>query len=151
MSEQEEIEYLKQRVEFYRRDYLTNLLGKADFMHDLRTHIKNNKQFWLVMHDIDGLHAINREQGYRAGDAIILEVANELKMCEEPCHVYRISGDEFMVIYCNEPTDYEIDETSSAMVFSSDGYDHPDAMIDAVDNLVISEKSKLKRRDSDRP
>ena len=151
MTKDEEIEYLKQRVEFYRRDYLTNLLGKADFMHDLRTHLKNNREFWLVMHDIDGLHAINREQGYRAGDAIILEVANELKMCEEPCHVYRISGDEFMVIYCNEPVEYEIDETSSAMVFSSDGYDHPDAMIDAVDNLVISEKSKLKRRDSDRP
>ncbi len=149
MTEQEEIEYLKQRVEFYRRDYLTNLLGKADFMHDLRTHMKNNKQFWLVMHDIDGLHAINREQGYRAGDAVILEVANELKMCKEPCHVYRISGDEFMVIYCNEPVDYEIAETTCAAVNSKE-YNHPDELIDAVDKLVIEEKSKLKRRDSDR-
>ena len=149
MTEQEEIGYLKQRVEFYRRDYLTNLLGKADFMHDLRTHMKNNKQFWLVMHDIDGLHAINREQGYRAGDAVILEVANELKMCEQPCGVYRISGDEFIVIYCNEPQDYELEETTSAYISSAD-YSHPDELIDAVDKLVIEGKSRLKRRQADK-
>ena len=149
MTEQEEIEYLKQRVDFYRRDYLTNLLGKADFMHDLRVKLKGDTDFWLCMHDIDGLHNINRRKGYQAGDAVILEIANELKLCSEPCSVYRISGDEFMIIYCNEPDEFELDETTSAII-SSKEFTHPDEMIDAVDSLVIGGKSQLKRREDDR-
>ena len=148
MLQTEEIKYLKQQVEFYRRDYNTGLLGRHDFSSDIRKKFKEGKEFWLAMHDITGLHRVNREYGYSAGDSLIKQVANDLKLCTKPCEVYLIGGDEFMTLYCTKPTNIDVCDTTGAFM-SSIGFTSVDTMIDAVDKLVIDKKTKLGRRRED--
>ena len=148
MSKDEEIEWLKKRVEFYRRDYNTGLLGRHDFEHDIRTKF-DDKDFHLAMHDVTGLHTVNRLEGWDGGNALLKQVANDLLMCERPCEVYLIGGDEFMTIYCGgEPEAIGVRNTTSAVLYSGD-FEHVRDLIDAVDKVVSEKKKLLARRRTD--
>jgi len=148
MTKDQEITYLKQQVEFYRRDYNTGLLGRHDFEHDIRSKFSDSS-FYLAMHDVTGLHTVNRISGWDEGNALLKQVANDLKMCNTPCEVYLIGGDEFMTIYCGgKPTDIEVRNTTSAVMYSND-FDHVRDLIEAVDALVSEKKKLLARRRTD--
>ena len=145
MTSEQEIEYLKSQVEFLSRNYVTGLEGRHNFMQKLRRRFSMREKFYLVMYDVDGLHEVNRIYGYAAGDSLLREVANDLKMCQEPCCAFHIGGDEFYTIYEYEPSDAKCDNTTSAMV-RSDEHESVDSMLDAVDKLVSAEKLLTKKR-----
>ena len=147
MTSEQEIEYLKSQVEFLSRNYVTGLEGRHRFMQKLRRRFSMSEKFYLVMYDVDGLHEVNRVHGYAAGDSLLREVANDLKMCQEPCCVFHIGGDEFYTIYEDEPSDAKCDNTTSAMV-RSDEHESVDSMLDAVDKLVSAKKLLTKKRRS---
>ena len=48
--------------------------------------------------DVNGLHSLNDTQGHAAGDVMLQTVARELLNCFGPEDVYRIGGDEFVVL-----------------------------------------------------
>ena len=92
----EENKNLKKLIELYRYDNLTNLLGGIDFKLALNNLTKESKT--LVMVDINGLHNVNRDQSYEAGDRLIISVADELKRVFKDDEIYRTQGDEFYII-----------------------------------------------------
>jgi len=148
ITKDEEIEFLRGQVEFLSTNYVTGLQGRHRFMQKIRKKFSSGDSFTLVMHDVDGLHEVNRVKGYSAGDSLLREVANDLKLCDKPCAVYHIGGDEFYTIYCEVPTAFGCANTTSAMVLSLN-YESVDTMLDAVDKLVSEEKLRSKKRRRD--
>ena len=148
MTSQQEIKYLKKQIEFLSKNYVTGLYGRHRFMLELRKKFETKEEFFLSMHDVDGLHEVNRISGYSAGDSLLREVANDLQLCEDPCHPYHIGGDEFFVMYCSEPIEYKCPNTTSEIVNSID-FMSVDEMIDALDKKVSDKKLKTKRRRRD--
>jgi len=143
MSKDEEIAMYRNMVKLYKFDDATGLRGRFDL--EVETKHKMKKQmFYLMMTDVTGLHEVNRSKGYAAGDALIIQVANDLKGIEHQWETYRIGGDEMMTILFEKPT-VEIDNATSAYVFSGDYLTLEDA-IKAVDTLVTKKKILLDRR-----
>ena len=143
-----EVETLRQQLEFYRRNYVTGLYGRHDFMNTLKQKYESHEPFYLAMYDVNGLHKVNREQGYSAGDALLKETANCLVHRDKGGLIFHIGGDEFMGIYNTVPTALNCQTITGAYVFSR-LYDSYDAMIDAVDLGVIEKKKSLRRRRED--
>jgi diguanylate cyclase (GGDEF)-like protein len=80
--------------------------------HDILTDVGNRKAFNSTIHmlegmdisvgicfvDINGLKAINDEQGHEAGDTYIREAADIISVIFKKKYCYRIGGDEFVVV-----------------------------------------------------
>ena len=143
MSKDEEIAMYRNMVKLYKFDFLTGLKQRRDFMVETK-HKMKKQMFYLMMTDVTGLHEVNRSKGYAAGDALIIQVANDLKGIEHQWETYRIGGDEMMTILFEKPT-VEIDNATSAYVFSGD-YLTLEEAVKAVDILVTKKKILLDRR-----
>lgn len=146
MTIEEELAMCKAMVKLYRFDYLTGMKQRRDFEHETR-HKFNSQEFYLTMYDITGLHAINRSKGYDAGDTLVRQVANDIQHQNDVWEVYRIGGDEFMLISFTPPTK-DIANTTSATVQSKE-YLTFSSMVTSVDKIVTAKKAKLHRRRSD--
>ena len=60
--------------------------------------------FGVIFVDVNGLKAVNDSKGHRAGDDLLKEAANTLKeLCDENDEVYRVGGDEFLIIAVRSP------------------------------------------------
>jgi len=60
----------------------------------------------VLFFDLDHFKHINDSLGHSAGDQLLQLTADRLtKVCDEHCHLYRVSGDEFVIIV--EQTDME--------------------------------------------
>ncbi|MGE5547875.1 MAG: diguanylate cyclase domain-containing protein [Solirubrobacterales bacterium] len=84
-------------------DGLTGLANRSLFMDRLRTLIAQGERelrpAGLLMIDMDGLKSVNDNYGHRAGDAVIAEFAQRLKVVARGSDtVARLGGDEFGVI-----------------------------------------------------
>lgn len=146
MTLEQEIIHWKNMVKLYKFDYLTGLKQRHDF--EVETiHKMTNQRFWLMMSDISGLHAINRDKGYAAGDALVRQVANDIQHSEGLWECYRVGGDEFMSLFFEEPQIAVLNSTCCYV--DSGNFEYFSDMVDAVDRLVIDKKAKLKRRRSD--
>lgn len=146
MTLEQQVEYYRNMVKLYRFDHLTGMKQRHDFEYET-THKLGNQEFYLAMVDIIGLHKINREQGYKAGDELIKQVADDIRHSEGMWECYRIGGDEFMVLYFDKPTKY-IDNATMAVVHSS-GYNKLSDMVEEADRRVTEKKTKLHRRRED--
>jgi len=150
MTKDEEIERLRDQVKLYRFDYVTGLKQRQDFERDARARFAEG--FYLAIHDINGLKQLNDSHGHPAGDSLIRQVANDLRMCPTMCTVYRVGGDEFTTIHCHSEVitdnDIKVDNTSSAVVHTRD-YESIDDAVNAVDKIMMRRKSELKRRSED--
>ena len=147
MTKDDQIQLLKEKIEFYRRDYVTGLYQKHDFMKDA-SQLMRDKPFWITFHDVNGLHEVNRLKGYYAGDALLKQIGNNLQLCIPNCMVYRLSGDEFVVIYFDEPDECSCDKTTHHTVYSGNFSDVEDMIVEA-DSKVSQMKldQKMRRRD----
>ncbi len=84
-------------------DTLTPLPNRRAFERELAraisTQARHGETAALIFVDLDGLKAINDTHGHKAGDAMILHVARELRAhVRQADMVARISGDEFAII-----------------------------------------------------
>jgi len=143
---EQEVLHYRNMVKTYRFDYLTGMKQRHDFEHEsLRKFI--DKEFYLTMYDVVGLHSVNKDHGYAAGDALIRQVANDVKLTECLWDTYRIGGDEFMALHFERPIG-NVENATSATVCSKD-FKSFSEMISSVDLLVIEAKTALKRRRAD--
>ncbi|MCR5137905.1 MAG: GGDEF domain-containing protein [Oscillospiraceae bacterium] len=56
------------------------------------------KHVTCIYADVNGLHALNDSQGHAAGDRMLQAVADSMKKHFGEEHLYRVGGDEFVVI-----------------------------------------------------
>ena len=73
--------------------------------------------------DVNGLHELNNTQGHAAGDKMLQVVAKELQKVFGENDVYRIGGDEFVVITIDkEDKDVEQLLTEAIATIKTQGY-----------------------------
>ena len=82
-----------------RTDVLTGLLNRNCFEHDLPQRAQEDAGSLTVVYvDVNGLHALNDTQGHEAGDRMLRSIAEALRETFPAGAVYRIGGDEFVVL-----------------------------------------------------
>jgi len=91
-------------------DSLTRLPNRRAFFAALKNEIQKHTQreldkaeaqgeAWLVLLDLDGFKAVNDMHGHKAGDLLLIAVADRLReFVQLGAHVSRMGGDEFNVI-----------------------------------------------------
>lgn len=78
-------------------DALTGLFNRAKFNEVMYGDVAAHRRLGVAYFDINGLKATNDHLGHRAGDDLIRSVARRLA-AHFPGMVYRVGGDEFVVI-----------------------------------------------------
>ncbi len=80
-------------------DSLTKLYKRRKYEQRLAELEKRNKQFGIMISDIDGLRIFNEAFSYKSGDEIILQYANILKELYPNTFIARLGGDEFVILF----------------------------------------------------
>ncbi|MDD3174419.1 MAG: EAL domain-containing protein [Herbinix sp.] len=83
-------------------DPLTSLLNQYVLEKDIESFIHNENvmDFSLIMVAIDKFGQINETYGYTFGDAILVEIAKRISICDtENYQIYRYKGEKFVVLY----------------------------------------------------
>ena len=89
---------------------------------------------------LTGLHEINNHLGYAKGDSALCRLANAMRACFGDDRIYRIRGDEFVIVSCNHTVSQSMRrmtrmrrdflegdwDISVGMAESDDGGDLPD-------------------------
>lgn len=92
-----------------RVDSLTRLLNRSALMHDLTRLNAGRKSYALIILDVDNFRAVNDHYGHEGGDQVLRDVGavlNDLTQAEG-LRAYRLSGNEFAVVYRGERHDAE--------------------------------------------
>ncbi|MGB3621126.1 diguanylate cyclase [Ketobacter sp. MCCC 1A13808] len=84
-------------------DRLTGLPNRTAFERDVRAweagyHDGVVQEFFLTFIDVDGLKQVNDRNGHNEGDRLLTLVARWLSKQINPQHIYRIGGDEFVIL-----------------------------------------------------
>lgn len=84
-------------------DILTNLKNRNAYEEKINGYRNSNedKQIGVIFCDLNRLKAVNDEKGHIAGDQYIIKFSKLLKDCFKDQEIYRISGDEFVVLLEN--------------------------------------------------
>ena len=77
---------------------LTGCLNRNTYENKLKEPGLNQKHISCIYIDVNGLHELNNTQGHAAGDKMLQTVASLTRTQFGDRHVYRIGGDEFVVI-----------------------------------------------------
>lgn len=86
------------------KDSLTGLFNRNAYIRDLhKLQRKKSKSLYFSIFDIDDFKKINDTKGHLFGDEILVSAAKRLQdiFCEKNHTVYRLGGDEFLVISKN--------------------------------------------------
>ena len=105
VREDAQADHLSEELDFsYSHDTLTGLLNRSLFETDLRT-LQSSEYDSMVCTYIDvvGLHEINNHLGHRSGDAMLCFIANAARKFFVSSRIYRIGGDEFVILTPNQP------------------------------------------------
>ena len=105
VREDAQADHLSEELDFsYSHDTLTGLLNRSLFETDLRT-LQASEYDSMVCTYIDavGLHEINNHLGHRSGDAMLCFIANAARKFFVSSRIYRIGGDEFVILTPNQP------------------------------------------------
>ena len=87
-------------------DPLTGLPNRTAYTYDLACIWNRQLEHTIAYIDIDGLKICNDRFGHPAGNRYITKVANHLKLhCHPDEHIYRIGGDEFVLISMSDSVD----------------------------------------------
>lgn len=89
----------KMLFELSQVDKLTSFYNRNRFMQDVSEFKTYQDSVGVVYLDINGLKEINDSFGHDAGDDLIKECASMIKSRDSSNHLYRIGGDEFVIIY----------------------------------------------------
>lgn len=84
-------------------DQLTKLPNRALFLNEVASRIdqakSSTKKLLLAYIDLDGFKQVNDSQGHGAGDQLLIEVAEQLRLVVDSRDVVaRIGGDEFAIL-----------------------------------------------------
>ena len=81
------------------RDALTMLFNRLKFNDDIENLKKSSDPVFTCLYiDVNGLHELNNHLGHQKGDDMLCCIADTLKKYFPDDRVYRIGGDEFVVL-----------------------------------------------------
>ena len=87
-------------------DELTQLGNRRNFLENLETLIHENKQLTIAVFGLDNFKKVNDIFGNSSGNKILKKLAKRYqKMENEKTHFYRLSGDEFGIIFQSHETE----------------------------------------------
>ncbi len=93
--------YLYLHIENFKKDNLTGAFNRTTFFADIRA-LANGQIIALGEFDLNELKKINDIKGHDEGDKAIVTVANTImKKLPPSCRLYRMGGDEFVVLFCS--------------------------------------------------
>lgn len=84
-------------------DQLTGVMNRHALERFYSKTYNTLKTIGILSCDINGLKLVNDTKGHEAGDKLIMDVAESLRVVFGNKNVYRMGGDEFIVIYTNGP------------------------------------------------
>ena len=91
--------FVRLNGEEYRRDSLTGLLNRNAFDDDVEfIQATHDKPLTVMYIDLIGLHEINNHLGHARGDVVLCELADAARAYFGDDNIYRIGGDEFVII-----------------------------------------------------
>lgn len=82
-------------------DPLTGLNNRHELVNSIEEHraTRPGAPVGVIFVDLDGFKRVNDHHGHAVGDAVLIQAASRLKnMVTEPNSVYRLGGDEFIVL-----------------------------------------------------
>lgn len=98
------ISYIYTYAEIFKRDKLTGLLTRRTLYADLST--LTNQNVAIISCDLNDLKGINDSGGHEAGDRALRTLANIcLASSKRAFRVYRVGGDEYIIIGPNRTED----------------------------------------------
>lgn len=103
--------YLFLHVSIYAKDQLTNTYSRRIFYMDIDKLHKS--EAFIVGIDMNFLKKINDEQGHAAGDKALITMTSIIqKNLYHACTLYRVGGDEFIIL-CKNTTEKKMQEMMS--------------------------------------
>lgn len=94
-----ELRHRQELVDNFNRDALTLLYNRHRFNEDLEVLNNNMPQLLTCLYiDVNGLHELNNLLGHQKGDDMLCCVADTLKIYFPEEKLYRIGGDEFVML-----------------------------------------------------
>lgn len=148
--------FVRLNGEEYRRDSLTGLLNRNAFDDDVEfIQATHDKPLTVMYIDLIGLHEINNHLGHARGDVVLCELADAARAYFGDDNIYRIGGDEFVVIsfahsmaqsarqmgYMRQELLDHGCELSVGMAESDDGGDIPD-LVNQAENEMRKDKKR---------
>lgn len=87
---------------------LKNRMAYVENINNLERNLPKDSRVCVIMIDIDNFKNVNDTMGHKAGDELLKNVANALKQIffDVGCVVYRVGGDEFVVIALEVDPEY---------------------------------------------
>ena len=83
-------------------DLLTGLFNRNAMNNRITDIVSGEKKikgdYGVVFADLNGLKTVNDEEGHTAGDHLLQDAADMLKISFPACEIFRVGGDEFLVI-----------------------------------------------------
>ena len=118
VREDAQADLLSQELNFtYNHDTLTGVFNRSQYERDLRSlPFGAHKCITCLYLDAIGLHEVNNHLGHRAGDTMLCTIANAALKHFSTARVYRIGGDEFVVL-APDKTFYEVWVAADSMRF----------------------------------
>ncbi len=94
-----ELRHRQELVDNFNRDALTLLYNRRSFNEDLEKMNENMPELVTCLYiDVNGLHELNNLLGHQKGDDMLCCVADTLKIFFPEERMYRIGGDEFVMM-----------------------------------------------------
>ena len=105
VREDAQADQLSEELDFsYSHDTLTGLLNRSRYETDLRElQFSDYDSVVCTYIDVVGLHEVNNHLGHRSGDAMLCFIANTARKFFATSRLYRIGGDEFVILTPNQP------------------------------------------------
>ena len=151
--------YLYLNVQASKRDILTGTLNRQTFYHDIERITKN--LFAVISLDLNDLKKINDTLGHLSGDKLIVEFSNTVIGClVSGCKLYRIGGDEFIVLVTKKLTMYDVEDVVNniekeleqkkclcaiGIAYALDNNESFDNILKRADELMYQDKAKKKK------
>lgn len=104
----EQYDSYRRMAEMSQIDAMTGLMNRNGY-HNAIDALANERlsTFACVYADANSLHEINNHLGHQEGDEMLITVAQVLRKCFPDDNIYRIGGDEFVVLCCDR-TEHEV-------------------------------------------
>lgn len=87
-------------------DVLTGVYSREYFNKKYNKYIKLNKDFSIIMFDVDNFKKINDTYGHNFGDIVLIDISRRIKaLLHNKIFLFRIGGEEFIIIVKNKSKD----------------------------------------------